>query len=544
MAGGPRRFVAQVERSLTHLGFDDVRNIDGAGDLGGDVLALKGRDRWVIQCKWRKAGPAGTIDRAALDELEFAQRHYRCERAMLVTNAFLDRQAKLRLTRLNQAANPIAVLDAARLEALAEALPVRPRQEIELRGYQREAVAAIKQKLKQDRRALLVLATGLGKSMIGANVIADHLERSVGAQVLVVAHMKDLVAQLEKSMWKDLPKTVSTHLLTGDERPSNLDGVVCGTVESALGAVRHGYRPSLVMVDETHHVGETGMFADLLDEVGEAQQLGVTATPWRGDRYDIENRFGPTVFKLGISEGMARGYLSQVDYRLYLDNLDWHAIEEASRYGYSLKELNRRLFLPDRDAAVVDRLLGAWHDTPSPRVIVFCESVRHAEHFRNLLRASLPAWDGTAAVHSGMPKRERDIILAEFRRGDVPIVCAVDVLNEGIDVPDVNIIIFMRVTHSRRIFVQQLGRGLRVAEGKGRVKVLDFVSDVRRIAAVLQLKRDMSGDDESLRVPWPSEITFSDARAQCFMEEWIADAASLETANDESKLEFPSPGRL
>lgn len=544
VSGGPHRFVTQVERALTHLGFSDVRNIDGSGDMGGDILALKGRERWAIQVKWRHAGPAGTVDREGVDQADLAQRYYRCERAMLVTNAYLDGPAQERLRRLNRAATPIAVLDAPRIEALAEELPERPPQWFSLRDYQREAVDAIKVKLVHDGRALLVLATGLGKSVVGGTVIGDFLDANPSGQVLVVAHMKDLVAQLEKSLWGNLPKTIPTHLLTGDVKPDHLDGVVCATVESAIGAVRHGYRPGLVMIDETHHVAETGMFADLLDELSDAHQFGVTATPWRGDKYDIENRFGKAVYKLGIADGMKNGYLAQVDYRLFLDNIDWHVVEEASKHGYSLKELNRKLFVPDRDAAIVDRLLTAWHGTTDPRVIVFCESVAHAEHFRNVLRQSLPAWQDTSSLHSQMPKRERDIILAQFRRGDVPILCAVDVLNEGIDVPDVNIIAFMRVTHSRRIFIQQLGRGLRVRAGKDRVTVLDFVSDIRRIAAVLDLKRDLSGDQESIRVPWPSEITFSDAKAQSFMEEWIEDAASLETANDEARLDFPDPGGL
>lgn len=512
--------------------------------MGGDILALKGKERWAIQCKWRKAGPAGAIDVEAVDQVDLAKRFYGCERAMLVTNARLDAGAQARVDQLNRIGVGIRVLNADLLAVLADDLPDRPPGQFDLRKYQRDAADAVESKLSDDGRALLVLATGLGKTVVGGTVIGEHLEHHPGARVLVVAHMKDLVAQLEKAMWGHLDKNTPTHLLTGEVKPADYDGVVCATIDSALGAVRHGYRPDLVMVDETHHVAEDGMFADLLDELRDARQFGVTATPWRGDKYDIENRFGPAVYKVGITEGMAKGYLAQVDYRLFLDNLDWHVVEEASRHGYSLKELNRKLFVPARDTAIIDRLLSAWHSTKGPRAIAFCETVAHAEHFSGLLRQALPAWRETQSIHSSMPKRDRDIILAKFRRGDVPILCAVDVLNEGIDVPDVNIIAFMRVTHSRRIFIQQLGRGLRVRAGKDRVVVLDFVSDIRRIAAVMQLKRDLSGEEETVHVPWPSEITFDNAQAQSLMEEWIADAASLETANDEAVLDFPDPGGI
>ena len=118
------------------------------------------------------------------------------------------------------------------------------------------------------------------------------------------------------------------------------------TVESAIGLVRDGYRPHLVMVDETHHVGETGLYQRLLDECSAARQFGVTATPWRGDKFDITDRFGLASFSMGIDEGMAAGYLARVDYRLFIDNLDWDFVESISQRGYSVKDLNSRLFLP------------------------------------------------------------------------------------------------------------------------------------------------------------------------------------------------------
>ena len=117
-----------------------------------------------------------------------------------------------------------------------------------------------------------------------------------------------------------------------------------------------------------------------------------------------------------------------------------------------------------------------------------------------------------------------------------------DVFNEGLDVPDVNIICFLRVTHSRRIFVQQLGRGLRLREGKDRVIVADFATDIRRIAATLDLKRDLErhrDEIETLHLRKPAQVSFSNAHIGEFMEAWIKDAASLESAADETRLNFP-----
>jgi superfamily II DNA or RNA helicase len=129
-----------------------------------------------------------------------------------------------------------------------------------------------------------------------------------------------------------------------------------------------------------------------------------------------------------------------------------------------------------------------------------------------------------------------------FRNGETPIVTAVDILNEGVDIPDVNILCFARVTHSRRIFVQQLGRGLRLRAGKSHVEVLDFVSDVRRVAAILNLSSQIAADEiETLRLAERgTTFEFSDQRAEALMREWIKDAASLETALDEARLQFPA----
>ena len=126
----------------------------------------------------------------------------------------------------------------------------------------------------------LVLATGLGKTVVGGEVIAHHLSLDPKADILVAAHTKDLVAQLERAIWRHLPKTVKTQVLTGDEKPKDLRGVTFATVASALNVALAGYRPSLVMVDETHHVGEDGQYGQLLAELSGLQ-------PVRGHRDSV-----------------------------------------------------------------------------------------------------------------------------------------------------------------------------------------------------------------------------------------------------------------
>lgn len=535
-AGGPFRFTRQVERLLGQLGFRNVVNIDGSGDRGGDILAELYGQLWVFQSKWKDHGP---ISAAGVDEVAAARDHYGADRAVVVTNTQPSADAQQRALELARLGRHVDFWRGPDLPALLDAASEHPG--LELRDYQDEAVAALASDLANSNRALLILATGLGKTVIGGEIIGRHIRENPGSDVLVVAHTKDLVNQLERALWRHLPKRVPTQVLTGDERPRDLSGVTCATVASALAAVLRGWRPGLVMVDETHHVGEEGQFDRLLTELYDAKQFGVTATPWRGDAYDIERRFGRASYKLGIDQGMLRGYLTAVDYRLFVDNIDWDAVRDASEYAYSIKELNSRLFLPQRDEAVVDALKDAWHSTADPRAIVFCQTIEHCERMQTLLR-SVPGWGAASAIHTDMPTRERQQRLLDFRAGRVPILTAVDILNEGVDVPDVNILVFARVTHSRRIFVQQLGRGLRLREGKEKVLALDFVSDIRRVAALLSLRRQLDADDVEVLLGLPQpQITFNDQRAEGLLEQWILDAADLETANDEARLQFLDP---
>jgi superfamily II DNA or RNA helicase len=538
LAIGPRAFARNVERLLWHLGFDDIRNIDGSGDEGGDILAARDGYRWVFQCKWTSGA---TINEQAVVQVDAAKTFYGADRAVVVTNARPGRTAVGRRNRFKSIGVSINFWDAPALKKFAEVvIPEHAPGRFEPYPYQQEAIEKANAALDADGRALVILATGLGKTVVAGEIVEARLRDRPGEDVLIVAHVKELVRQLERASWRHLPKTVSTQVLTGDDRPAALSGVTCATIASALAAVEAGWRPGFVVVDEAHHVGELGQFQRLLDLLGDIPTLALTATPWRGDEYDISSRFGSPVFRMGIAEGMAAGFLAEVNYRLFTDGLDWQAVAEASEKGLTIKDLNHRLFLPQRDEAVIENLREVWNRTVAPRAIVFCRTIDHAEEVAQLLRAN--GWRRARCLNNRQTKRDRDVLMSEFRDGRIPIVTAVDIFNEGVDVPDVNILCFMRVTHSRRIFVQQLGRGLRLSPNKERVEVLDFVSDIRRAAATIELQRalDRLRDDEieRLKLPQPT-ISFSEPEIGSLLQEWIKDAAALEDADEEVKLQFP-----
>jgi superfamily II DNA or RNA helicase len=527
-----------IERLLWFLGFEDVRNIDGPHDEGGDLLALRGGYRWVFQAKWKKTG---LVPESAVEEVDAAKAFYQADRAVVATNRSMTAKAARRRDRLRGVGVRVdfwadSSLKKFATEVIGEYVPARPTP----RPYQQDAIAKARQAIESDRRALVIMATGLGKTVVAGEVIDWWLRENPSDDVLMVAHVKELVRQLERATWRHLPRWIPTQSLTGDDRPDRLNGMTCATVQSAVKAIESGWRPGLVVIDEAHHAGEGGYFQELLDRTEGSPVLGLTATPWRGDEYDIATHFGKPVFTMGIAEGMARGYLAEVDYRLFVDELDWTAVSDASERGLTVKELNRRLFLPQRDEAVVDTLRDAWQDTIEPRAIVYCRTINHAEEVAQFLREA--GWRRAACINTNLSVRDRDLMMSEFRDGRIPILTAVDIFNEGVDIPDVNILCFLRVTHSRRIFVQQLGRGLRLAPGKESVKVLDFVSDVRRIAATLDLQRSLDrledSDIERVKLGQPV-VKFSEPEIGSLMQEWLRDAAALEDADDAARLQFP-----
>lgn len=381
-----------------------------------------------------------------------------------------------------------------------------------------------------------MLATGLGKTVVMAELVADLYRDGLieGGRVLVLADKRELVKQLQFGFWYQLPKSIPTHLLSGNESPSFWDGITFATVQSVIGRTDSLPKFGLVLVDEAHHIGSP-TFRRALELLRPPHVGGVTATPWRGDAFDINEILGHPLAQVGISDGLKNKYLCEVDYRLLADNVDWKFVQELSHHKYSLTQLNKKLLIPTRDEEAARQIADVFQTEKRRGGIIFSPTVDHAESFAGHLRSfSLRA----EAISSHQDDRERDRLMASFRRGDIDVLASVDLFNEGVDVPDVDLIVFMRATHSRRIFVQQLGRGLRMSPNKDKVVVLDFVTDLQRVAEVIQLEKASSGPTE--RLPLGHHlISFRDESAGSFMLEWMKDQADLMLREGDARLELP-----
>ena len=532
-----------IQRLLIHSGFDDVRLVGGAGDGGGDVVANLKQQTWVIQSKYKSGGQV--VGAKVVEEVAPAIGKYGAEVAVVATNAAISKDAIERAKRLEMdIGTRILLWNGKFLLERFRKLQEYANRRNEPRPYQEQAIEAINSMiLYGGDRGLLLMATGLGKTRVAAGVIEQWIKDRPGNEILVIAPSLSLVPQLEASLWPYLPKDVATHVLVGSEKPSFQGGVTVATVQSMLNrGAEDRERFGLVVVDEAHHAPADG-YRQLLSELSPKFVFGMTATPWRGDERRLEDIFGDPTYTVSIVEGMQLGYLAAVDYRMMVDTIDWDWVRENLNSSLTIRELNRRLFIPERDDALVSKIRQHLDEMTDPRAVVFCRSIDHAESIARRLQA-----EGFAvhAIHSRLDRFETTKILRDFRAGDVPIIVTVDMLNEGIDIPDVNLIAFLRVTHSRRIFVQQLGRGLRLSPGKAEVRVLDFVSDVRRIAAARGLNREGESlaanppEEQILRYPDGQIVKFEGDEASSFFDEYLGDIAELEEGSDDSQLQFPT----
>lgn len=530
---GPwQAFERDVARLLVCNGFRDVRVVGGSGDRGADVLGRKNDELWVIQCKFTANGYPTA---AAVDEVAEAGRFYHASRMYVATSRPTGPATRAAIDRWGKLGLKIGVLEPATLLAMAQKSPEFPSSRRDLRDYQESAVELFVGALRETGRGQVVLATGLGKTVVMAEATARLFAdaRVPGGRALVLAGTRELVDQLQRSFWDQLPKSIPTHRLIGGETPTYWDGITFATVQSAIAQLDGLPEFGLVLIDEAHHVG-SDTFRQVTDRMVDSMIGGVTATPWRGDGYDIDTLLGPPVIRVGIAEGLRRGFLCEADYRMFADDIDWEFVRDKSRNAYSISQLNKRLLLPTRDEEAARKIREVFDAEGRRSGIVFCSTVLHANSFAAMLGLfGLRC----AAITGEMAARDRDEVMARFRTGALDLVTTRDLFNEGVDVPDVDLIAFMRVTHSRRIFVQQLGRGLRTSPTKNKVVVLDFVSDIRRISEVIELERGAKGDIERLRLP--GVVEFRDASAGSFMLEWMKDQADLFLREGDAMLELP-----
>jgi len=358
---------------------------------------------------------------------------------------------------------------------------ILPPTQLTLRPFQErllDKIAASRQ--HGHHRNLLVAATGTGKTVMAAvdyRRLRNELPR---ARLLFVAHRQEILDQSRATFQHALHDASFGERWVGSDRPREFEHVFA-SIQSINASGVDAISPDhfdVVIVDEFHHAAAP-TYARLLERLQPKELLGLTATPERADGLNILSYFGDRIAaELRIWDAIDQQYLVPFAYYGVSDGLDLREVPFRRGTGYDVSALTNvytgNHVWVGKVIAELQRRVG---DLKSMRALGFCVSVDHAHFMAEQFRAhGIPA----QAVSGQSSDDERRQALRDLASGSLATVFAVDLFNEGVDVPTVDTILMLRPTESATIFLQQLGRGLRRAENKASCTVLDFVGMHRK----------------------------------------------------------------
>lgn len=351
-------------------------------------------------------------------------------------------------------------------------------------NYQQQMLdeLAVERDVHGRHRNLVVAATGTGKTVVAA---LDYRRLCGPAKqdrptLLFVAHRKEILQQSLRTYREVLAEQDFGALYVDGTRPERWTHVFASVQSLQSYGVTNipANTFDIVVVDEFHHA-QAPTYRRILDHLAPRELLGLTATPERADGVDVRAEFfdGRTATELRLWDALGKDLLCPFHYFAVADGTDLRRIAWA-RGRYDETELSYVYTGNQARAAIVLRQVrDKVIDPGAMRALGFCVSVAHARFMAETFSAAgIPA----LAVSGDTPARDRDRALDDLKSRRVNALFAADLFNEGLDLPDVDTVLFLRPTESATVFLQQLGRGLRRTPHKAVLTVLDFVGHQRQ----------------------------------------------------------------
>jgi superfamily II DNA or RNA helicase len=355
---------------------------------------------------------------------------------------------------------------------------------IELRPYQREAREAVRAAWREGyRKVLISLATGTGKTWIFVFIIWDA--RANGMRSLVLVNTDELVDQTVAKLRK---VGVNPGIVKGPRNEWNRDVVVASIQTLCRFSRMHEIPPSffeLIIVDECHYAN-AGSYQRVLWYFGAGWHLGVTATPFRGDKKSLAVAGWDTVaYVYSTDTAVEQGWLCPFRFQRVDTNVNLDAVKQVRSPHLSIADFDPRslqttINTPERNEKIVNAALEHLvirSGTSRPKMrklIAFCCNIEHTVDLANSFRRKgIEAW----AVYGTMKDRYRQEVLNAHKRGAYPVLTACNMLTHGYDDPSIEAIVMARPTKSKVLYLQEIGRGFRPSPGTGKTDciVLDVV---------------------------------------------------------------------
>ena len=347
-------------------------------------------------------------------------------------------------------------------------------KEIRLYDYQAEMKERIEAAFRSYQSVMVQMPTGTGKTVLLTEVVKNEKEKVKNPYVWIVVHRRELVEQIRETLETMLSSPCSTSgtalsLLLDDSRIK---------VMSIQWLSRHYQEmkenPSLIVIDEAHHaVAKT--YKEVMDAYPEAKKLGLTATPCRLTKRGFTDLFDVLLQSWSAKKFIADGWLSLYDYMsIREDSDDWRLVNSLKKRGadgdFSLREMSEKMNVQPSIERLCDTVIRY---AANKKGITYAIDIAHAEHIAEVYRQH---GRNAVAISSKTPLEERKEIIERFKgTNDIQVLVNVDLFGEGFDCPDVEFIQLARPTLSLAKYLQQVGRGMRVFEGKKYCLILDNV---------------------------------------------------------------------
>ena len=348
---------------------------------------------------------------------------------------------------------------------LEDHLPRQKGKLLELRDHQQAALSNLQTMRDQGESiALLYHATGTGKTV---TAVSDA--KRLGKRTLFLAHTKELITQAQDT-FNEIWDKADAGLYVAEQKDKDAY-VVCSSIQS-ISRNLDEFKPNdfgYVIIDECHH-GAADTYRKVLSYFRPEFTLGLTATPDRADGESILEDFKKVAHKLDLKEAVELGELVPIRCIRVKTNVDLSTVR-INGINYYSQDLESKLFVPERNKLLADTYLNY---VKNKKTVVFCASVNHAKEISELFKQH---GIKSEAVSGSLKSTVRKRILDQFENEDTDVLCACDLLNEGWDSPKTEVLFMARPTLSKTLYVQQLGRGMRKAEGKECLMVFDFIDN-------------------------------------------------------------------
>lgn len=375
-----------------------------------------------------------------------------------------------------------------------------------LRDYQQRAIDQLYAWFEAGNNGnpCLVLPTGAGKSHIIAALVKDALQNWPETRVMMLTHVKELIAQNAEKMREHWPNAPMGIYSASMGRRCLTEPITFAGIQSVANKADQIGHVDLIIVDEAHSINhsQTGGYRQLIAALTEINPqlrvIGLTATPYRlghGMIHEGEDvLFNALIEPVSIEELVHRGLLTKLRSKHTSLTLDTAGVKKSGG-EFVASALEAAVDTADNNRRAVAEIIQRGADRRA--WLVFCAGVEHAQHITELMQA-----EGItcATVTGDTPKAERERILDDYKAGHIRCLTNVNVLSTGFDYPGIDLLAFLRPTLSPGLYVQMAGRGLRIAEGKTDCLVLDFAGNVARhgpITAVEPPSKAKKGEGEA-----------------------------------------------